>query len=83
MALIYIFRRIFTSKPSPPMEEVMETIKEERDGEDIEFAAIAAVIAYVTTPRATVAYVERVQEPTPSLWKISSILNSSRFKEVG
>jgi len=82
MALTYVFRKFFAAKPSPTrVEEVRE---EESVGDELELsAAISAVIAYMTSPTPVKSYVEKVQEPSLSLWKASSILSSTGYEEVG
>jgi|GEM_PF-1469834 len=84
MALTYIFRKFFTAKPSPPKVEEVEEVGEEKSIEEIELsAAISAVVAYMTSQTTVKLYTEKVQEPSTSLWKASSILYSTGYEGVG
>lgn len=81
LLITYLVRRIL----SPRQVEIEQTAepKSEEGGENgLELiAGISAVLASLQHPIKT-EHVREITKPTVSLWKISSMLYSSRYREV-
>ncbi|MEM0275033.1 MAG: hypothetical protein QXE67_02135 [Nitrososphaerota archaeon] len=80
LLVTYIIRRVLSTKPKE-LEEKAEL--EEVTEEDLELVAgLSAVFATLSKPT-EISYRVEMPQPSTSLWKISSILYSSRLWEGG
>ncbi|MEM2548064.1 MAG: hypothetical protein QW810_04315 [Nitrososphaerota archaeon] len=78
LLITYLLRRVMPSK-AVEIEEKTES-KEEVGEEDLELiAGLSAVITTLSLPVKN-KYIREPLTPTTSLWKISSILYSSRYE---